>query len=275
MANPKAFRHFLVKKQTSPAFLKGFTLIELIVVIAMIGVMISLLLIFINPFKQIEKAKDAQRQENLKQINNALDTYYNDNNCYPPAPPAAGSFSFGSSWQVNSTVYMKMVPQDPDCSTGGGCYTYIPDNSSCPQWYAMFTKVYNTTGSLTYCSLENIPNCTPANYSQSGYNSCVVSGQTNCAYIHTLSLPIIAGAQGGSNPTPTVTPGPNPTNTPTPTPTPTPFGNPTPTLVPGGCYCSSCNSFSQQCYRNPNCNVAAPPVAGNFCDRGTCRIQCQ
>ena len=170
-------------------FFKGFTLIELSVVIAMVGVMISLLLIFINPFKQIQKVRDAQRQADLSQIRQALDTYYNDKNCYPD------SLSFGSSWETGSTVYMKKVPQDPDCASGGSCYQYLKDTASCPQWNVLFSKAIGNDNA-TACALKSYPtSCVPSNYFESGYNSCLISGTVNCSSIVAMSIPISGGSE--------------------------------------------------------------------------------
>ncbi len=215
----------------------------------MIGVLVSFLLIFLNPFKQIEKARDSQRLLNLKQINNALDTYYNDNNCYPL------SLSFGSSWQQGSAVYMQQIPQDPSCSGGGSCYSYVTDTSStCPSWNILFTKIYQSTANTSSCALEQLSNCLPSNYASSGYNYCVLSGKVDCAYINSISLPADAGAGtgggtggGGS----------------TPTPSPTPIVHP-----PGSCPCAT----AQYDIRAGNCNVVsnAPYV---YCDN-RCTILC-
>jgi type II secretory pathway pseudopilin PulG len=205
---------------------------------AMLGILLSFLLIFINPFKQIDKARDAQRIQNLKQINNSLDTYYNDNNCYPL------SLTFGNSWQQGSAVYMKKIPQDPSCYTGGSCYAYVVDSASCPQWNVIFAKLYSSSLNAPTCTLEQYSNCVPSNYAQSGYNYCVVSGEVDCAYINTTTLPANAGA---------------PTVTPTTAPTTAPTVTPTPTDVPG---CSK----NYSCTGSPlRCNVIAPPGSGQYC----------
>lgn len=251
----KNIGNLLVKNKINPSFIKGFTLVELLVVIAMVGVMFSFLIVLINPFAQIQKARDGQRQEDLKQINSALDSYYNDNNCYPLSIP------FGSSWQSNSMVYMQKVPQDPDCAQGGSCYTYVVDtSSSCPQWYASFTKIQAFNAISTYCPLEKLQNCTPINYSTSGYNYCTISGRVDCSYIRTISLPLNAGSQGPAVPTPTSGPTSTPTPTLSPTPTPTPIPTSTPTPTP------SC-SKDYSCTGSPlRCNVVAPLGSGQYCN---------
>lgn len=223
---------------------RGFTLVELLVVIAMIGVMLSFLFLLLNPFKQIEKARDAQRQQNLKQINSALDTYYNDNNCFPL------SLSFGSAWQQGSAVYMKKIPQDPNCASGSSCYAYITDTTSnCPAWNILFTKIYQSSVNVSTCALEQLSNCLPLNYAQSGYNYCVLSGKVDCAYISNISLPVNAGA-----PVLTLTPTIGPTSTPTITPTPTLIPTPTP--------CSKDYSCTGTILR---CNIV-PAGSGQYCN---------
>lgn len=195
----------------------GFTLVELLVVITMVSVLVSFLLLLFNPIKQIQKARDAQKQQNFKQINSALDSYYNDNNNYPTSLP------FGLIWQGGNTVYMEKVPQDPDCDGGGSCYDYLTDPSN-PQWNVLFAKVNSPPNSSISCALASLNNCFPSNYAASGYNYCVLSGKVDCNYISSQILPPNAGAGTGSNP--------NPTNSPTPAgPTPTPV----PTIPPVHC----------------------------------------
>jgi len=60
---------------------KGFTLVELLVVIAVIGVLTTVLMI--NFVGSRERASDSQKIQNLKSMKNALRMYYNDNQEYP------------------------------------------------------------------------------------------------------------------------------------------------------------------------------------------------
>ena len=62
----------------------GFTLIELLVVIAVLGVLAAGLIVIINPLGQMAKARDAGRKSALKQIANALESYFVFNGKYPP-----------------------------------------------------------------------------------------------------------------------------------------------------------------------------------------------
>lgn len=60
---------------------KGFTLIELLVVIAIIGILSSVVLASLNSAR--EKARDAKRISDMKQIQIALELYYDINGIYP------------------------------------------------------------------------------------------------------------------------------------------------------------------------------------------------
>src|SRR3989344_2227850 len=58
---------------------KGFTLIELLVVIAILAVLLSIVLIAINPSRQISLANNSQRRSNVNTILNGLSQYATDN----------------------------------------------------------------------------------------------------------------------------------------------------------------------------------------------------
>ncbi len=60
---------------------KGFTLIELLVVISIIGLLSSVVLTSVNSARA--KARDARRITDLKQIQTALEFYYDTNGSYP------------------------------------------------------------------------------------------------------------------------------------------------------------------------------------------------
>ena len=108
---------------------KGFTLIELLVVIAIIGMLSALLAP--NFMGARERARDAQRKSDLKQIQKALEMYRQDQN--PPLYPTAAGNRFGttstcgSSFNSGSTIYMNKIPCDP---LGPTPYYYSPNNSN-------------------------------------------------------------------------------------------------------------------------------------------------
>ncbi len=100
---------------------KGFTLVELLVVISIIGILASLSTVSVNIARQ--KARDAKRKADIAQVQLALYFYYDDHLEFPSTP----SMEFQPDdvfWKtylvpnLNGTVlgnrqYMLVVPDDP------------------------------------------------------------------------------------------------------------------------------------------------------------------
>ena len=95
---------------------KGFTLIELIVAIGILGILAVAAIMALDPVAQLQKSNDVRRKSDLAQIQRALESYYQDNNKYPPStlatttpPYEISGTAWGNSWQP----YMNILPQDP------------------------------------------------------------------------------------------------------------------------------------------------------------------
>lgn len=92
---------------------KAFTLIELLVVIAIIGLLASIVLISVNNARA--KTRDVKRLADFRQIQTALEMYYDNNESYPIAPNWGADD--GANWAllVNALApnYLNAVPQDP------------------------------------------------------------------------------------------------------------------------------------------------------------------
>lgn len=100
----------------------AFTLIELLVVISIIGVLSTLILANFNATR--ERARDANRKSDLRQIQSALRLYYNDVGQYPGDNAgnttiygcgAAGTdiCTWGAAWTTSTATYMQPLPRDP------------------------------------------------------------------------------------------------------------------------------------------------------------------
>ena len=61
----------------------GFTLIELVVVIAVLAILFGIMLVIVNPEQQFKKARDAKRLSNLNVLAEAIQEYHLDNGTYP------------------------------------------------------------------------------------------------------------------------------------------------------------------------------------------------
>ncbi len=100
----------------------GFTLIELLVVIAIIGVLASIVLASLNTARR--KSRDARRVTDIKQIQLALELYYDAQT--PPQYPAynadCATEAFGL--KVLTPNYIPQTPRDPTRVTPNNCYAY-------------------------------------------------------------------------------------------------------------------------------------------------------
>jgi prepilin-type N-terminal cleavage/methylation domain-containing protein len=121
----------------------GFTLIEILLVLGIISVLTSILLIAINPSKQLGRANDTKRQSDINTILNAVYQYQVDTNVMPNGIPTAGPLfickdtaaSCGNGVNLGvltaSGKYLVHVPTDPQApATGTGTnYTIQQDHN--------------------------------------------------------------------------------------------------------------------------------------------------
>ncbi len=132
---------------------KGFTLIELLVVIAIIGLLSTLAVVALSSARA--KARDAKRVADIKQIQSALELYFNDKNGYPATVGAEvlGSTNYKvlcdttAGFQADTTgcttTYMGQVPGNP--LPNGADYNYTSTSSST---YSITFSLEGATGGL-------------------------------------------------------------------------------------------------------------------------------
>lgn len=119
---------------------RGFTLIELLVVIAIIGLLASVVLASLNEARA--KARDAQRISNVRQLQNVLYLYYDDNNFFPPIAtsgatgPGGWRVSYLPNFLAPLTPYLPQIPVDP-INTGppSSLFNARPDGSFYYSYY--------------------------------------------------------------------------------------------------------------------------------------------
>jgi general secretion pathway protein G len=120
---------------------KGFTLIELLIVISIIGVLASLLMVNFIGVRQ--RARDAQRKTDIRQIQAALEMYRADVGTYPDSNTFTANTCIGSKSGVydcssDATKYMQETPVDPVSSSSSSYYNggkYCYDNPSESTYY--------------------------------------------------------------------------------------------------------------------------------------------
>jgi general secretion pathway protein G len=116
---------------------KGFTLIELLVVIAIIAILSTVVMAGLNSARL--KGRDAKRLSDIKQVQAALELYYDSYSGYP-------SFASGNlDTQLSTTAFkafMNPLPTNP--APGGSTYTYVGS----PSGYSIGFQLEGTSGSL-------------------------------------------------------------------------------------------------------------------------------
>ena len=138
------------QKRGLPAGRQGFTLIELMIVMIIMGVLAAIgVTAFIS--SQV-KGRDTKRKGNLKAISQAVELYYNDKGQYPTDDSAGGvkgCWDLGGMtpatcvknqlWQdANATIYMAQFPGDPVSTQK---YYYV---SATGKQYQMYTHLENS-----------------------------------------------------------------------------------------------------------------------------------
>lgn len=102
---------------------QGFTLIELLVVIAIIGVLVTLAVISLQGARR--NARDAKRISDIRQIQTALELYYNNNNNYPSAASIYNNNSILDDYNVYMPIFPTAPnPPDGDCQIEDNNYVY-------------------------------------------------------------------------------------------------------------------------------------------------------
>jgi type II secretory pathway pseudopilin PulG len=72
-----------LKKTSSCNISKGFTIVELLVVISIIMILITTTILLINPAEQYKKARDEKRLSDLTVLDRLINEYKIDNERYP------------------------------------------------------------------------------------------------------------------------------------------------------------------------------------------------
>jgi type IV pilus assembly protein PilE len=122
---------------------RGFTLIEVLITLAIIGVLAGISYTLINPVHEIKKANDSRRKTDLAKLQAGLELFYGDQSSYP----SSGNFPAGlTSGQTN---YIDNIPKDPKTDED---YEYVAFPAACDE----FGVNPPCTSYQLYACLENV-----------------------------------------------------------------------------------------------------------------------
>ncbi|MBI2482116.1 MAG: type II secretion system protein [Candidatus Vogelbacteria bacterium] len=132
---------------------KGFTLIEVLVVIGIIAILAAIVIIAINPAKQFAQARNTERQSSVNAILNAIGQRMTDNKgifagtfgSYICPAITATSTIYSAPTTASSTIdlscltptYISTLPMDPTAGSG--------DNTG-------YTVAVDSTGRVSVCA---------------------------------------------------------------------------------------------------------------------------
>ena len=126
----------------------GFTLLEILLVVAAIGILAGIVILALNPGKQLAETRNAQRQADVNTILNAVYQYAIDNDgTIPSTIPTGTSCSGSTSTQeichtttctglvdlavlTDLETYLVDIPTDPQGASTNGAGYHILQSSN-------------------------------------------------------------------------------------------------------------------------------------------------
>jgi general secretion pathway protein G len=152
--------HAIPKRNAVNNSIKGFTLVELLIVVSIMAVLTAIILASFQTARA--KTRDTVRFSELVQLRTALNRYYTDNGSYPVTPnqwyssePTDANFSNNSGNWIPGLVASGMVPVLPRDPLGG-----LSTNAVCAAATPPFTRefVYKSDGVnyklISICAIE-------------------------------------------------------------------------------------------------------------------------
>ena len=120
---------------------RGFSLIEFLVVVGILLILATSVLIYTNPIENQKKARDQRRLTDIAQLREAFEEFKADNKVYPDVKntirysnvgisPETSVSSANNGWiNENMSGYLNLLPTDP-LNTDEYRYIYIRDDLS-------------------------------------------------------------------------------------------------------------------------------------------------
>lgn len=151
-------------------FKKGFTLVELLIVIGIISILIAMeTFVFLNSQKT---ARDGKRKADLENVRAAIEQYRSTNNSYPASLAFNPSCKPNGSLNDGSNTYMNPLPSDPSCQLYH--YYYSATCAGTPLIctdYTLGTRLEQTSPTCTGTTCTNGSSSSTCNYCLGPYGT--------------------------------------------------------------------------------------------------------
>lgn len=142
---------------------KGFTLIEILVVIGIIAILATVVLIALNPSRQFAQARNSQRSSNVNTILNAVGQRVADNKGTFPTATGCASLTASTIYTIGIGSGTFLAPAtaliDMSCLVPTYIASQLPVDPTSGIWTS--ATVYNTQYNVTVDPLGRYTVCAP------------------------------------------------------------------------------------------------------------------
>jgi prepilin-type N-terminal cleavage/methylation domain-containing protein len=190
---------------------RGFTLVEMLVVIAIIGVLVGLLLPAVNMAR--EAGRRATCANNIKQIVAAILNYEGVNQQFPPGRVGCDAYSGSPCNGVQgaqtpgTSGFLLILPQLDDNArynnltplSNGAVYPAVSDSTS-NSWATTVTSASNTMTFGLAAARPKVFTC-PSDHAQPTTNTLLTPVTTTCSYAMVLGTSTTGAIVPGTTPT--------------------------------------------------------------------------
>jgi len=134
---------------------RGFTLMELLIVVAIIGLLASMILVALSSFRT--RGRDARRISDVKQAQNGLEIYYAKETKYPAVTYTSASDSWNTvtSAIVGGGLGITQLSQDPLGDEHSYSYASDPEDGNNPQSYVIGVTLEDGGNQALKSDLDN------------------------------------------------------------------------------------------------------------------------
>jgi len=183
--------------------LAGFTLVELLIVMAVLGVLAVVVLIAINPVQQLARTRDTGRSSTVAQLGHAIEAFAAARNGIYPTDQGAAAVCTGATSPINTddawigdclvaTGEVQVLPSTVGRPTGGGAVCDTAASATENDW----CYDGNSTSAVIFTRAEanaNIAQCTSPALAYFVYSTAAGRGGLWCGTAAALVPPLTTG----------------------------------------------------------------------------------